>query len=468
MTLNRESPQENIMGTQTVSCLVLMTGLPLMLSLLINSLYNFVDSVFVAQVDEKALRALALAAPVQQLVSAFGLGNAIGLNAVISRAMGEKDPAKVRRAANASIAIGVCSWLLICLICLVGAKPFFAWQAGGDTVIERYGMDYLTVCMFFSLGQMMQWVFDRFVIASGRSKLFLFTLSAASVTNLILDPIFILVLKLDTLGAAIATVIGQSVGAAAGVLINRRWNPEIPFDLPVRRERGRLRLTFDGRSVRDILRVGIPSTLVQMLTSVVTTAMNTILQGMDAVAVSVYGVAARIMNISTVGVHGIDNGLIPIVAYNYGAQKKARIFEALKWTLIFSAAFFAPFLLVLEWKPEWVLNLFNAEANGLLGVGVPALRILAAAWLCMIPNLVIAAALQGLSLGTKSMTLTLLRQAVLPLALAGLLSLTGNLILVWAAFIAAEVISLPYALWLWKRSTDRVLWFAEKPEGASA
>ncbi len=460
MTQDREAPGENIMGTQKISRLVLMTGLPLMLSLLINSLYNFVDSVFVAQVDEKALRALALAAPVQQLVSSFGLGNAIGLNAVISRAMGEKDRDKVRKAANASIAIGVCSWLLICLICLVGARPFFAWQAAGDEDIVRYGMDYLTICMYFSLGQMMQWVFDRFVIASGRSKLFLFTLSAASVTNLILDPIFILVLRLDTLGAAIATVIGQAVGAIAGILINRRWNPELPFDLPVRREGGRFRLTFDGRSIRDILRVGIPSTLVQMLTSVVTTAMNTILQGMNAVAVSVYGVAARIMNISTVGVHGIDNGLIPIVAYNYGAKKKERIFEALKWTLIYSAAFFAPFLLVLEIRPDWVLDLFNAEANGLLGVGMPALRILAVAWLVMIPNLVIAAGLQGLSLGTKSMTLTLLRQAILPLALAWALSFTGDLTLVWTAFIAAELISLPYALWLWKRSTARVLRFA--------
>lgn len=233
--------KENIIGTQRMSRLVLFTGIPLMVSLFINSLYNFVDSMFVSQVSEKALTALSLAAPVQLLVSALGLGNAVGLNAVISKALGKKDTEEVRRAADAAIFIAFCAWIVIAVLCLLLVKPYFAWQSGGDEMIAEYGIRYLAVCMLFSFGQMGQWVFDRFVIASGRSGLFLFTLSAASITNLILDPIFIFGLfgvpRLETLGAAIATVIGQIVGMFAGIATNRKWNREIPFGFtPLRTE----------------------------------------------------------------------------------------------------------------------------------------------------------------------------------------------------------------------------------------
>ncbi len=196
--------KENIMGTQKMSRLILSTGIPLMLSLFINSLYNFVDSMFISRVSEDALTALSLAAPVQMLVSALGLGNAVGLNAVISRALGRKKPDEVRRAADAAIFIALCSWGIIVILCLLFVRPYFEWQSGGNEVIAEYGVRYLTVCMLFSFGQMGQWVFDRFVIASGRSSLFLFTLSAASITNLILDPVFIFgwfgLPRMETLG----------------------------------------------------------------------------------------------------------------------------------------------------------------------------------------------------------------------------------------------------------------------------
>ena len=210
------------MDTDRVGSLVLKTGIPLMLSLLINSLYNFVDSVFVSYVAEEALTALSLSAPVQMLVSAIGLGNAVGLNAAISKALGENNPEKVKKTANAAIFLAGCAWLLISAACLIGVRWYFAWQSGGNETIAAYGRDYLSICMLFSLGQMGQWVFDRFVIASGKSSLFLFTLSAASITNLILDPVFIFVLQMGTKGAAIATVIGQFMGLFAGILINRR------------------------------------------------------------------------------------------------------------------------------------------------------------------------------------------------------------------------------------------------------
>lgn len=435
---------ENKLGTEKMSRLIIATGIPLMLSLLINSLYNFVDSVFVSRISEEALTALSLASPVQILVSALGFGNAVGLNAVISKALGEGRPDKVKKAANAAIFIGICAWGLICILCALFVRPYFAWQSGGNARIAAYGRDYLTVCMLFSLGQMGQWVFDRFVIASGKSKLFLFTLSAASLTNLILDPIFIFGLfgfpRMEALGAAVATVIGQFVGMLAGIFINRRWNREIPFSFTLRP---------DGESLRAILRVGVPSTMVQILTSAVNIAMNSILLAFSTTAVAVYGICARIQGIVTVGVHGIDNGLIPIVAYNYGAQKGSRIDEAIRWTLVDSFLMYILFFAVLELYPAAVLRLFDASEY-MLTIGRPTLRILAVAYCLSIPNLVFAAALQGLSQGMRSMVLTMTRQAILPVVFAAILSRLGQLNLVWMAFVLAETAAIPLALRLWR------------------
>lgn len=442
--------KENIMGTQKMSKLILFTGIPLMISLFINSLYNFVDSMFVSQVSEKALTALSLAAPVQLLVSALGLGNAVGLNAVISKALGKKDSGEVRRAADAAIFIALCSWVLITILCLLFVKRYFAWQSGGDEVIAEYGVQYLTVCMLFSLGQMGQWVFDRFVIASGRSGLFLFTLSAASVTNLILDPIFIFGLfgvpRLETLGAAIATVIGQTVGMFAGIVINRKWNRDIPFGFTLRPDR---------RSVADILKVGFPSTLVQILTSFVGILMNSILITFSSTAVAVYGICIRINGVSTVGVHGITNGLIPIVAYNYGAADKKRVSNAVRWSLLYGTLLYLLFFAALELAPAWMLRIFEAS-DYMLEIGIPALRILALAWLVAIPALVISAGLQGLSMGMGSMILTMARQAVLPLAFAGMFCRLGNLNLLWIGFILAEFMGIPAAMWFWRKGCRRM------------
>lgn len=438
--------EENIMGTEKVSRLVISTGIPLMLSLLINSLYNFVDSVFVSRVSEDALTALSLAAPVQILVSAMGLGNAVGLNAAISKALGEKRPDKVRKAADAAIFIAVCSWAVIAFLCALFVKPYFIWQSGGNEKIAVYGQSYLAVCMLFSFGQMGQWVFDRFVMASGKSHLFLFTLSAASLTNLILDPIFIFGLfgvpRLETLGAAIATVIGQIMGMIAGILINRRWNREISFSFT---------LHPDKASIFAILKVGIPSTMVQILTSVVGVMINSILFAFSTTAVAVYGVCVKIQNIVTVGSHGINNGMIPIVAYNYGAKRSDRIEKAVKWALVDSALFYLAFFVILIAVPGTVLRVFDAS-DYMLEVGKPALRILAAAWFLSIPNLVLAASLQGLSMGTKSMYLTMARQAVFPVLLILIFRRFGILNLIWTAFALAECLAVPFAWYLWRGS----------------
>ncbi len=442
--------KENIMGTEKINRLVITTGIPLMLSLLINSLYNFVDSIFVSRISEDALTALSLAAPVQLIVSSLGLGNAVGLNAVISRALGEKRPDKVKKAASAAIFIAMCSWIINTIVCILFVDIYYNWQSGGNEVIASYGKQYLTICMLISFGQMGQWVFDRFVIASGKSKLFLFTLSAASVTNLILDPIFIFGMfglpRMETMGAAIATVTGQCVGLFAGIYINKRWNKEIPFAFT---------LHPDTESIKSILKVGIPSTVVQILTSFVNIAMNSILLSFSSTAVAVFGVCVRIQNVVTVGVHGINNGLIPIVAYNYGAGKKDRISESVKWAFIYGIALYMAFFIILELFPKQVLAIFDAS-NHMLDIGVPAIRIMAVAYLFSILNLVFASALQGLSLGTRSMYLTMIRQAILPLMFALVFSSFGSLSMVWLSFVFAEIIGIPFAIMLWRKSTGTV------------
>lgn len=445
------SHSENVMGTEPVGRLVIRTGVPLMLSLFINSLYNFVDSVFVSRVSEDALAAVSLAAPAQMLMSAMGLGIAIGLNAIISRALGQNDRDEVRRTASAAIFLGVCAWLLSAVLCLLFIDPFFRWQADGNAAIAAYGKSYLGICMLGSLGMMGQWVFDRLVMASGRASLFLFTLSAASVTNLILDPIFIFGLAgmpaMGVTGAALATVVGQFVGCFAGIAINRRYNREIPIVFTPR---------VSARSVLAILKVGVPTTLVQLTSSVVSMTVNTLLIAFSSTAVAVFGVCTKVQNLALVGVRGINNGLIPIVAYNYGARKHERVTAAVRWALLYSTGIYLLFLAVMELFPQMVLQLFDASPD-LLHIGVPALRILALAYLLSTAGLVAGASLQGLGLGSHSMLVTAVRQIVLPLGLVLLASLSGQLHMMWWAFVAAELAAMPFILWMWKRVCRRVL-----------
>ena len=420
--------KENRMGTQPVPRLLLGTAVPLMLSLLVNSLYNVVDSIFVSRVNEAALTALSLAAPVQTIMSALGCGVAVGLNAAISKAMGEHNREKVRETASAAMLLSIGAYLLIALACVLGVRPYFAWQAAGQPEIAAYGVDYLQVCMLFSFGQMAQ-----------------------SVTNLILDPILIFggfgLPAMGTAGAAYATVIGQCLGAAAGVIVNLRMNPEIPI---------RFTLRVRWVHIAEILRVGVPTALMQGVVSVTGVFVNTVLQGFSSTAVAVYGVCARMQSIALIGMHGVNNGLIPVVAYNYGAARRGRIYESIRWALLYSALFVAVPFAVLELLPGWILGFFDASAS-MLAVGVPAVRWLALSYAVSVPGLVLGTVFQALGLGMYSMYLMLLRQVALPLLLVGVLSEIGGLALLWTAFVLAELLAVPFALYLYRRADRRIL-----------
>ncbi len=439
------------MGTLSVKKLLIQTSIPLTLSLLISSLYNFVDSIFVSYVSENALTALSLSAPIQTLASAFGCGIAVGLNAVISKALGEKNEKAVKNAASAAIFLALVSGIIITALTLLIARPYFIWQSGGNEEITNYGIQYLTVCMMFAVFNMGQWVFDRFVIASGKSHLFLYTLSAGSITNLILDPIFIFgyfgLPAMGTTGAALATGIGSAMGCLAGIFINRKHNKIIPISFTLKPDR---------ESIISILKVGLPSSLVQGVMSLIGIAMNSILIIFSSTAVAVYGICTRIQSLAVVIANGIGLGVIPIVAYNYGAKKPARIHETVRSAMIFSFVVYAVILVLLQSFPFAIMRLFDAS-DEMAQIGIPALRIMSLAWLVSIPSLSLAPSFQGLSRGTDSMILTMTRQAFLPIVLILILSRLGNLSLIWTSFVAAEIITIPLGISLWKRAVKLTL-----------
>lgn len=369
----------------------------------------------------------------------------------IENVLGEKNQDRVKKTASAALVLAFLAWVLVVMLELTVMKPYFRWQSGGAETIMGYGIPYLRICMLGSLGMMGQWVFDRFVMASGKSSLFLFTLSAASITNLVLDPILIFgyfgLPAMGTAGAALATVIGQWIGCFAGYFINRRWNREIPIRFTIKADTG---------CMAAILKVGIPSTFVQVITSVLAIYVNSVLMAITPTAVAVYGACVKIQGLVTVGVNGMGSGLIPIVAYNYGAKKPERIYQSCRWAMLYSVMLYSVFFLIMEIVPEQVLLLFDASKE-MLAIGVTALRIMAVSYLLSNVCLTFSSAFQGLGMGVQSMLLTLSRQVVMPVLLITAVSWFGELSLIWWAFVLAEALVIPVGMILWKKESGKSL-----------
>lgn len=434
---------ENLMGAMPVPKLIIKTSVPLIISLLVNNLYNLVDSIFVAHVSEDALTGISLAAPLQMIMIALGCGLAVGLNAMVSRSLGEKRYDEVKKTTSAAIVMAFGAYLINVIVCLLIAVPYFEWQAGDNETIARYGISYIRICMLFSFGQMIQWVFDRLLIATGKSTLFLATLGTASIVNVILDPILIFGYfgfpAMGTAGAALATVTGQLAGGLLGIYLNIRKNREIPIHFT---------LHISPKYVAGILRVGIPTAIVQGIMSVMGIFINTILYRFSSTAVAIYGILLKVQNLSQIGVQGMNNGLIPIIAYNYGAKKKKRIQETIKCAFIYAAIMMTVILIVLELIPDKILLLFDASEQ-MLQLGVPAVRIMSVSFFVSSAGIIFAAIFQGFGNGNYSMYLAFARQVILliPILLAG--ALLGNLAVIWSGFTAAEVLSIPLGMLLY-------------------
>lgn len=441
---------ENPLGTRPMPKLVIATAIPLMISMIINSLYNLVDGIFVARISEEALTALSIVGPIQYITGSLGSGIAVGLNAIISKSLGMGDKKSVKEAAFASMVLAVFAWGLAFIVGLLFAKPYMLWQTSGDQVLIDYGLPYLRIVMLLSLGQMFQWVFDRFVVASGKSGLFLFTLSAASITNLILDPILIFgyfgLPAMGTKGAAYATVIGQFVGAIAGFFINKIWNKEIPIEFMKR---------VNWRILGDIVKVGIPTTLVQSLTNVSGIFINYILLGFGGTALAVFGAVLRIQNVAGCVIWGINVAIIPIVAYNYGAKKTDRIHSCMKWSLIYMFSTFTPMMILMIIFADKLFLLFDASPN-MLAMGVPAFGLIISSLFFCIPGQVICSSFQGLSSPKPATIASMLRQIVLPLIIIIIAAAVNNLTVAWCAFSLSELLVLPLTLAFWIKKKKHI------------
>ena len=429
--------QENKMGVMPVNRLLLNMSLPMMVSMLVQALYNIVDSIFVAKLSENALTAVSLAFPIQTLLIALGTGTGVGVNSLLSKQLGEKDLKQVSKTAMNGIFLAVLSYIAFVIVGIVGVRPFYASQVkGADPEILTLGVQYLTIVCVCSFGLYAQLIFEKLLQSTGKTLYSMITQAVGAVTNIILDPILIFGLlgmpKMGVAGAAIATVIGQIVGGTLGLIFNIRVNKEITLSVKGFRP--------DAGTIGNIYKVGVPSIIMQAIGSVMTYGMNQILITFSSTATAVFGVYFKLQSFFFMPVFGLNNGLIPIVAFNYGAGKRSRVIKAIKCSLVYAFTLLLVGFIVFETIPGVLLGMFEASEE-MLAIGVPALRIIGfhflIAWFCIIAGSVF----QALGTGVYSLVVSVARQLVVLLPAAFILARLGGLHAVWWAFPIAELMS---------------------------
>ena len=429
-------PPENKMGTMPVGKLLFTMALPMVASMLFQALYNVVDSIFVARLGQDALNAVSLALPMQNLMIAVGGGLGVGMNALLSRSLGEKKFENANRAANTTLLLAIISAVIFALIGVFLSRPFFALQTTNENIV-RYGTDYTSICLGLSIGIFLQFTAERMLQATGRTVLSMCTQVLGAIINMILDPILIFGLfgfpRLEVAGAAVATVAGQIVAAIVGLTLNVRLNHDIHLSLKLVR--------WHGRTVREIFRVGLPSMLMMSVGSVTTFTMNKILLGFSEAATAVYGSYFKLQNFIFMPVFGMNNACVPIVSYNYGAAQLERLKKAVKLTVCAAVCIMTCGTLAFVLAPATLLGFFSPSAE-MLSIGSVALRIVGfhfpLAGFCIIAGSVC----QAIGNPLHSLVISVGRQIVVLLPVAYLMSLTGNLNLVWLAFPIAEGMSL--------------------------
>jgi len=425
---------ENKMGVMPVNKLLISMSLPMMISMLVQALYNVVDSIFVAQINESALRAVSLAFPVQSLMIAFAVGTSVGINAFLSKTLGEKNYEKANIIAANAVFIELISYFVFALIGLFASRLFFQTQTDVELVRE-YGVTYLTICCGCGIGIFMQTTFERLLQSTGKTVYTMITQGTGALINLILDPILIFGYfgfpELGVAGAAIATVIGQITAALLAMLIHIKVNKEIRISV-----RG---FRPDGRMILQIYKVGAPSIVVQAIGSVMTYGMNLILASFGT-AQTVFGIYYKLQSFVFMPVFGLNNGMVPIIAYNYGAGNRERVVRAVKSSIIFGVGIMLAGLAVLQIFPQQLLNMFNATPE-MIEIGVPALRTISLSFLFAGYCIVVGSMFQALGNGVYSMIVSVARQLCVLLPVAYLLSLTGNVNFIWWAFPVAELMS---------------------------
>ena len=435
-----ETLRENKMGTMPENKLLLSMAVPMMISMLVQALYNIVDSIFVSRICEDALTAVSMAFPWQNIVIAIAVGFGVGINALLSRALGQKNAERVNQVAVNGLLLAGLSYLLVLVAGLIGIRAYMRTQTDIETIVN-YGITYLNICILCSFGVFVEITFERFLQATGRTVYSMITQLTGAITNIILDPILIFGLlgfpKLGIAGAAWATVIGQCVGAVVAVMLNHFKNPEVHLRLRHIRPNGRL--------MGEITAISIPSIIMSCISSLTCFVMNMILIAYSSTAVAVFGVYFKLQSFVFMPVFGLNNGMVPIIAYNYGAQKPERIHKTIRLGMVYAVAIMVVGLLVFQLIPKELLLMFDAS-DAMLEIGAPALRIMSLAFVFAGIGIVSGSSCQAFGYSVYSMLISIARQIVVLIPAAYLLSLTGVLRSIWFAFPIAEIFSLILSL----------------------
>ena len=431
------APAENKMGVMPIEKLLLSMSLPMMISMLVQALYNIVDSIFVSRINEYALRAVSLAFPIQSLMIAVSVGTAVGINAFLSRTLGEKDFEKANTIAVNGIFIELASYVVFAFIGIFASRPFFASQTAIAQVRE-YGIVYLTICCTAGIGIFMQVVFERLLQSTGRAFHAMVTQGVGAVINLVLDPILIFgyfgMPAMGVAGAAVATVAGQIVAAVLAIVFNLKFNKDIRLSFRGFRPSGEL--------IGNIYKVGVPSIIMQSIGSVMTYGMNLILEAFGA-AQTVFGIYFKLQSFIFMPVFGLNNGMVPIIAYNFGAGSRERVVKTMKSSIGYAVCIMLVGLAAMELFPAQLIGLFDEEATSeLLVIGVPALRTICLSFCFAGYCIVVGSVFQALGNGVYSMLVSIARQLCVLLPVAWLFSLSGDVNLIWWAFPIAELVSL--------------------------
>lgn len=435
-----ETLRENKMGTMPENKLLLSMAVPMMISMLVQALYNIVDSIFVSRICEDALTAVSMAFPWQNIIISIAVGFGVGINALLSRALGQKNAERVNQVAVNGLLLAGLSYLLVLVAGLIGIRAYMRTQTDIETIVN-YGITYLNICILCSFGVFVEITFERFLQATGRTVYSMITQLTGAITNIVLDPILIFGLlgfpKLGIAGAAWATVIGQCVGAVVAVMLNHFKNPEVHLRLRHIRPNGRL--------MGEITAISIPSIIMSCISSLTCFVMNMILIAYSSTAVAVFGVYFKLQSFVFMPVFGLNNGMVPIIAYNYGAQKPERIHKTIRLGMVYAVAIMVVGLLVFQLIPKELLLMFDAS-DAMLEIGAPALRIMSLAFVFAGIGIVSGSSCQAFGYSVYSMLISIARQIVVLIPAAYLLSLTGVLRSIWFAFPIAEIFSLILSL----------------------
>ena len=448
--------EENKMGVLPINKLLVTMSLPIIASMLVQALYNIVDSIFIGRYDINGLTAVSLAFPFQNLMMAVGTGTGVGMNAVLSKYLGEKNYKGANKAAGNGFILAVISAIVFALLSIFGSTLYFSLQNPNPQIVE-YGRQYLWICGGFSFGIFGQVIFERMLQATGKTIYSMFSQGIGAIINIILDPIMIFGMfgfpEMGVAGAALATITGQIIAMFVALFFNVTKNDYIKLT--------RESMKLDGKTVKRIYSVGIPSILMVAIGSIMTFCLNKILTGFDniktiygagagTIATTVFGVYFKLQSFVFMPIFGLNNGMVPIIAYNFGAKKRDRIIKTLKLSIIYATSIMVTGFIIFQIIPGQLIALFNDDTS-LLNMGIPALRTISFCFIFAGFCIVTSSMFQALGKGKYSLLMSAARQLLFLLPLAYVFSLTKNIDLVWLAFPLAELVAVGLSLYYTKR-----------------